>query len=164
MTGSVLQVSVSRGGVPKRAVAEASVSSLGIDGDAHAHPDIHGGQLQALLLISSEALAEVSALGFQLYPGALGENITTRGLDCRAWRPGQRWRVGQLLVEFTKRRSPCNTLSVYGPGIQAAIFDAQCKAGDASSPRWGLSGFYASVIQPGIVRPGDPISFVEQVV
>jgi len=48
-------------------------------------------------------------------------------------------------------------LSVYGYGIQKAIYDAKVKARDASSPRWGLGGFYASVVQPGVIRPGDPI-------
>jgi len=34
-------------------------------------------------------------------------------------------------------------------------------AGDTSSPRWGLSGFYASVIQPGLVSAGDTITLLE---
>jgi MOSC domain-containing protein YiiM len=33
--------------------------------------------------------------------------------------------------------------------------------GDHTSPRWGLSGFYASVLQPGAIRPGDPIQLLE---
>jgi MOSC domain-containing protein YiiM len=32
------------------------------------------------------------------------------------------------------------------------------QAGDPGSQRWGLSGFYASVIQPGAVRAGDAIA------
>ena len=41
---------------------------------------------------------------------------------------------------------------------------AQARDGDTSSPRWALGGFYASVVQPGIIRPGDPISLLDQVV
>jgi len=37
------------------------------------------------------------------------------------------------------------------------MFDAQVQAGDPGSPRWGLSGFYASTVRAGIVRTGDPI-------
>ena len=55
-------------------------------------------------------------------------------------------------------RAPCATLDVYGSGIQAAMYDARVQAGDPESPRWGLSGFYASVVQPGIVRAGDSIA------
>jgi len=162
INGSVLQVSISRGGVPKRAIPEGDVTPLGIVGDGYHHPEIHGGPHQAVLLISSEAIAELNALGYSLYPGALGENITTIGVDRRQWRTGQRWRIGQAIVELTKPRAPCESLSVYGVGIQKAVYDAQVKAGDPSSPLWALAGFYASVVRPGIVRPGDPILLLDQ--
>jgi MOSC domain-containing protein YiiM len=148
--------------VPKRPIPEGDAGPLGIAGDDFGHPQIHGGPQQAVLLISSEAIAELNALGYALYPGALGENITTLGLDRAQWRAGQRWRVGQAVIEFTKVRAPCDSLSVYGLGIQKALYDAQVKAGDPSSPRWALSGFYASVVRPGIIRAGDPISLLSQ--
>lgn len=162
MPGAILQISVSRGGLPKRAIPQADVGPLGIAGDDYAHPQIHGGSRQAILLISAEAIAELSALGFALYPGALGENITTIGVDRAQWRTGQRWRLGHVIVEFTKVRAPCDTLSIYGPGIHKAVYDAQVKAGDPSSPRWALSGFYASVVRPGTIWPGDPISLLDE--
>jgi len=37
------------------------------------------------------------------------------------------------------------------------MYDARVQKGDPESPLWGLSGFYASVVQPGSVRPGDAI-------
>jgi MOSC domain-containing protein YiiM len=162
LSGSVLQVSISRGGVPKRAIPEGDLGPLGIAGDEHAYPEFHGGPKQAVLLISSEAIAELTALGYPLYPGALGENITTVGIERAEWRSGQRWRVGQAVVEFTRLRVPCDQLSVYGPGIQRAVYDAQVRDGDTSSPRWAMGGFYARVVQPGIIRPGDPISLLDQ--
>lgn len=162
--GSVLQVSISRGGIPKRAIPEGDLDPLGIAGDDYAHPQIHGGPQQAVLLISSEAIAQLCAQGYPLYPGALGENLTTVGIDRTQWRCGQRWRVGQAIVEFTKVRAPCSQLSVYGPGIQHALYDAQVAAGDPWSPRWALGGIYASIVQPGMVRPGDPISLLDQMV
>jgi MOSC domain-containing protein YiiM len=163
-SGTVLQVSISRGGVPKHAVPEGDIGPHGITGDSNAHPEIHGGPQQAILVISSEAIAELIALGYPLYPGALGENITTVGLDRAQWRTGQRWRIGQSIVEFTSVRAPCSQLSVYGPGILKAVYDAEVQAGEPSSPRWAMSGFYARVVQPGLVRPGDPISLLDQMV
>ena len=141
--------------MPKLPIAEASVTPLGIEGDLHAHPQIHGGPLKALLLITAEGIEELKAAGFPLYFGALGENITTSGLDRLVMRPGQRWRIGEVVVELTRLRVPCKTIQVYGAGIGAAIYD-----GDASSPRWGLSGFYASIVQPGQIRIGDPIVLI----
>ena len=158
MTGSVLQINVSSGGVPKRAVAEALITALGIEGDGHAHPEIHGGADRAVLLITAEGIEELAALGFPLTYGSLGENLTTRGIGRRDWRVGQRWQIGaDVIIEITKRRAPCQALNVYGPGLQAAIYDALTRDGDPASPKWGLSGVYASVVTPGLLRPGDAI-------
>ena len=148
--------------MPKRAIPEGDIQPLGLVGDHQAHPEFHGGPRQAILLIASEAIDELAQLGFPLYPGALGENITTQGVDRREWRAGQRWRVGQAIVELTKVRAPCNQLSVYGAGIQKAVYDAKVKAGDHSSPLWAMSGFYASIVQPGLVHPGAPILLLDQ--
>ena len=114
------------------------------------------------MLITAEGIEELVALGFPLYPGALGENITTRGLDRRSLRLGQRYRVGEVVIELSEVRVPCGTLNVYGGHIQAAMYDAQARAGDPASLRWGLSGFYASVVCPGLIRAGDAISLLNQ--
>lgn len=163
MTGSILQINISPGGIPKLPVPEAFVTAEGIRGDRWAHPDIHGGPKQALLLITSEGIDELAAQGFAVYPGALGENLTTGGIDRRDFRIGQRFRIGDVYFEITKRRAPCATLDVY-PGIQQAIFDAQVKQNDPSSPRWGLSGMYARVLKSGIIHPHDIITLVDQAV
>jgi MOSC domain-containing protein YiiM len=158
MTGSVVQVSVSRGGVPKRKVEQAEFTPQGVAGDSYSHPSIHGGLQQAVLIISAEGTRELAAQGFALYPGALGENLTTAGIDRKQWRAGQRWRVGpDVILELTKLREPCKSIGVYGPGIQAAVFDTLANHGDPSSPKWGLGGFYAAVVQAGIVRAGDEV-------
>jgi MOSC domain-containing protein YiiM len=158
MTGSILQINVSSGGVPKQALPEALVTALGVEGDGHAHPEIHGGPDRAVLLVTAEGIEELTALGFPLTYGSLGENLTTQGIGRREWRVGQRWRIGaDVVIEITKRRAPCPTLNVYGPGIQAAIYDALTRDGDPASPKWGLSGIYASVVSPGVVRTGDSI-------
>ena len=161
---SILQINISPGGIPKRPIAEGVVTAERIRGDAWAHPQLHGGLNQALLLITSEGIAELVAQGFPLYHGALGENLTTCGLDRRQMRIGQRYRIGEVMLELTKLRAPCSALDVYGPGIQQAIYDAQVKAGDPASPRWGLSGFYARVLRPGVIRPHDIITLADQVV
>ena len=75
-------------------------------------------------------------------------------------RIGQRYRIGAILVEITKVRAPCDTLTPYGPGIQKAIYDEEVKAGNPASPRWGLSGFYASILRAGTIHPGDPIQLL----
>ena len=68
---------------------------------------------------------------------------------------GNRW-VG---VQFRLLNSGSKA---YGdsPANGAQIYDKHVKAGDPSSPRWGMSGWYASVVSPGPVAPGDPIETV----
>jgi MOSC domain-containing protein YiiM len=160
-TGLIVQINLSRGGIPKRAVSRADIVMQGLAGDSWDHPNIHGGTKQAVLLITVEGIEELIGQGFPLYPGALGENLTTRGLDRKAVRIGQRYRAGTAILEITKIRSPCAALNIYGAGLQAAMFDAQTQARDSSSPRWGLSGFYASVVLPGLVCAGDTIALLE---
>lgn len=159
---SVLQISISIGGVPKRSIPEGIVTALGITGDGHSHPEIHGGPRKAILIVTSEGLDELKEQGFPLYYGALGENLTTRGLDRRTVRVGQRYRIGDIHIEISKLRSPCETLSVYGYGIQRAVYDPDVKAGNAASPVWGLGGFYASILKPGTLYPGDPIELLDE--
>lgn len=164
MTGTIVQINLSPGGLPKRPVPEAMLTAERLRGDSWAHPQFHGGPNKAVLLVTSEAIHELKAQGFPVYAGALGENLTTQGLDRRQMRPGQRYRAGETIIELTKLRTPCANLDVYGPAIKLAIYDAQVKAGEASSPRWGLGGFYARVLQPGVIRAHDIIVLLDQVV
>lgn len=164
MTGSILSVNISRGGVPKYPIAEAFLSPLGLEGDAHAHPQIHGGPQKAVLLVCMETIEELAARGYPVYPGALGENLTIRGIDRRQLRTGQRFRAGQAVIELTKLRVPCRTLDVYGPAIQSEIYGPEIKAGDTASSKWARTGFYAAVVQTGVVRRDDIIALVDQVV
>lgn len=161
MPATVSQVNISRGGVPKTPVLHGVVTPLGIDGDKVAHPRFHGGPRQAMLLLDLGSLEEMQRLGHPVFPGALGENITTSGWDRTQVRLGQRYRVGSALVEITKVRVPCKTLDIYGTTIQQQIYDKAVKAGNFTSPRWGLSGFYVAVPEPGEIRPGDIISLAD---
>ncbi len=160
MEGKIVQVSVSPGGVPKRAIAHGTITPLGLDGDWHAHPNIHGGPLKAILLIAAEVVDDLTARGFPLFYGALGENLTTRGIDVRDLRIGDQLRAGGSMLEITQPRGPCSTLAVYGESLQYEIYDQRVKQRDHTSPHWGMSGFYASVLRPGPVQADDIIAVV----
>ena len=160
---NVVQICRSPGGLPKFPIAHARIGPLGVEGDRHAHPHIHGGPKQALLLVCAEVIEELAEEGYPLFFGALGENITMRGLDRRTLRAGQRYRLGsEVIIELTKPRGPCKALDKYDERLKSVVWDAQVKAGNAQSPRWGMSGFYASVVTGGLLLPGAPIVFLEQ--
>ena len=162
MQGAIVQVNISPGGLPKRAIAEGWITPLGIEGDLHAHPNIHGGPLKAILIIASEVVDALAARGYPLFYGAMGENLTTRGIDIRRIRIGDQLRVGGAQIEITQPRGPCSALDIYGESLKLEIYDRQVQQGDFSSPRWGMSGFYASVTAAGPVCLGDAISLVSQ--
>lgn len=158
LRGIIHQVSVSPGGLPKLAVRESFAHSLGLEGDLQRNTKYHGGPLQALLLVSLEDLNRLRAAGFAVTAGALGENLTIRGVDFRQLRPGMRFRAGAAVIELTKLRQPCATLDIYnGPGarIQSLLYDAQARRGDPASPCWAVGGFYAAVRVAGLIRQGD---------
>jgi MOSC domain-containing protein YiiM len=160
MPGTIIQVNTSFGGLPKRAISGGFITPLGIEGDMHAHSAIHGGPLKAILIIASEVVDELTARGYPLFYGALGENLTTRGLTIRDLRIGDQIRAGGALLEITRPRGPCSQLNIYGPTLKDELTDDLVLAHDYSSPRWGMSGFYASVLTPGPVQPDDIIAVV----
>jgi MOSC domain-containing protein YiiM len=157
MTGVVVQVGISAGGVPNHAIDVGHLTKAGITGDGWRHPQFHGTRKRAILLIAAEGVDDLAAQGFPVFYGALGENLTTRGLDRRSLRIGQHFQAGDAIIRLTELRVPCFTLNVYGTAMQSAIYDSRAQAGDAASPVWGMSGFYAAVTKPGVLRPGDPI-------
>ena len=61
MPARVLQVNVSNGGVPKRAVPEAFVGREGLTGDAVNHPKVHGGPERAVCLFPVELIQTLSS-------------------------------------------------------------------------------------------------------
>jgi MOSC domain-containing protein YiiM len=160
MQGAIVQVSISLGGLPKRAIAGGLITPLGIEGDRHAHPAIHGGPRKAVLIVAAEVIEDLIARGHPLFYGALGENLTTRGIAMRDIRIGDRLRAGGATLEITEPRGPCTALDIYGESLKEEISDGRVRALDHTSPRWGMSGFYASVVAPGSVRPNDIISVV----
>jgi len=155
--GTIIQVNLSPGGLPKTPIDLGSITALGVEGDLHNHPQFHGGPGKAILIIASEVIEELQSRGYPVFPGALGENLTTRGFDVHDVRIGDTLRAGGAMLEVTAARVPCSQLDVYGPTIKQEIYDKLVKAGEPSSRRWGRSGWYCAVLQPGPVGPGDPI-------
>jgi MOSC domain-containing protein YiiM len=157
----IIQLNISPGGLPKQAIHSAEVTRLGITGDVQRNKKYHGGPSKALLLIAAEVIDTLKQEGWPLFYGALGENLTTEGLDHRQWRAGQRFQAGGVCLELTTPRQPCRNLYRYGTGLAKQIYDAGVKRGNPSSIYWGMSGFYASVIEEGNIHTLDRIKPVE---
>ncbi len=160
MQGSIVQINIGLGGLPKYPVPAARIAPLGLEGDAHRNTQIHGGPMKAVLLMAAETIEALAARGYPVYFGATGENLTTRGLDYRHLRIGDQLRAGGAVLEVTRPRSPCANLDIYGKSLRTEIYDDRVAERDPSSPRWGMSGLYAAVRLPGPVKTGDIIAVV----
>jgi len=155
----VHRINTSWGGVPKHPREKAFFTKNGLEGDKQNDTKHHGGPLQAVCLFSLENIAYLIERGFKgLSPGALAENLTTKNLDYKNIRTGNVYQIGeQVKIEITRPRTPCEKIEIYGAGIEAAMFDREVKSGNPSSPLWGRSGFYASVLEEGTVHQHDLI-------
>lgn len=151
MSGRVVQVSTSPGGVPKIAVDEARVGTLGLEGDTHRDAEHHGGSERAVCLYPLEAIEALQAEGHRIVPGAIGENLTVAGIDWTAVIPGARVRVGtEVVLEVTRYTSPCVNI--------APVFRDRDYSRISEKRHPGWSRVYARVLAEGIVRRGDHVS------
>jgi len=147
---TVLSVNISPGGIPKRPIGVGEVNADGIAGDGHNH-EKHITPLQAVLLIDIEDIEDLRREGYRVYPGAMGENLTCRGLDADALRAGDRLRFsGGLVLEITKPRKPCYVLDAIDPVLKKIIV--------------GRAGMYARVIEARPIRAGETIELLQPVV
>lgn len=139
------------------------LAGLGVEGDAHAGITVkHRSRvardptqpnLRQVHLIHAELHNELRARGFDLSPGEMGENITTRGIDLLALPTGTRLRLGtEAVVEITGLRNPCNPLNGLRPGLMNAVLDH-----DAEGNLVRKAGVMGIVLVGGEIRPGDDI-------
>jgi MOSC domain-containing protein YiiM len=139
------------------------VEGHGVEGDAHYGVTVkhrsrvrqNPGQpnLRQVHLIHAELHEELAGQGFQLVPGLMGENITTRGVDLLGLARGARLRLGRdALVEITGLRNPCTQLDGLAGGLMGACLG---RGRDGEPVR--KAGVMGVVLRGGDVRAGDPI-------
>ncbi|CAM5503646.1 MOSC domain-containing protein [Streptomyces afghaniensis] len=130
------------------------VGGSGLAGDAVCKLEHHGGDDQAVYAMAREDMdVWERELGRTLTDGAFGENLTTQGLDVSGARIGERWRIGpEVVLEVTCGRIPCRTFQ-----------------GHLDEKHWvkrftqrGAPGAYLRVIEPGVIRAGDPVEIVHR--
>ncbi|MFN3231845.1 MAG: MOSC domain-containing protein [Alphaproteobacteria bacterium] len=139
------------------------IAGMGVEDDIHAGAavqhrsrvakDPSAPNLRQVHLLHSELHGELAKMGFQVAPGQMGENLTTRGLDLLALPRGTVLHLGpDAAVEVTGLRNPCHQLNKVAPGLMQACLD--------HTPDGGLvrkAGIMGIALISGMVRAGDNI-------
>ena len=154
MSGTIHQLSCSRGGVPKLPVEEALVTPTGLACDTQADKRYHGGPERALCLYSLEHIRALQAEGHPIFPGSTGENVTVEGLEWAGLVPGTRLALGDdVLVEITSYASPCSTIKgSFADGVSTRI---------SQKKHPGRSRLYARVLKTGRLAVGQSVRVLD---
>ncbi|MEV0179835.1 MOSC domain-containing protein [Streptomyces sp. NPDC050625] len=139
------------------------LAGLGVEGDVHAGVTVkHRSRvavdptqpnLRQVHLIHEELFDEVGEAGFEVAPGQLGENVTTRGIDLLSLPVGTLLCIGEeAVVEVTGLRNPCVQIDNFRQGLLKRVVGRD-DAGNVVRK----AGIMSIVKQGGVVRPGDTI-------
>lgn len=149
-SGSVVQLNVSGGGVPKRPVSSARIDASGVGGDTQSDRRHHGRPVQAVCLWSADVIAALQEEAHPIAAGNAGENVTIDGVDWASLRPGSRIDVGEVPMLLSAHAIPCakNAQWFHDLDFNRILHDRH--------PGW--SRLYAIPLGAGTVRPGDSVT------
>jgi MOSC domain-containing protein YiiM len=139
------------------------LAGLGVQGDVHAGVTVkHRSRiaqdptqpnLRQVHLIHEELFAELREAGFEVAPGELGENITTRGIDLLALPTGTLLHIGdRAVLEVTGLRNPCVQIDRFQQGLLKRVVGR-----DETGNLVRRAGIMSVVREGGVVHPGDAV-------
>jgi MOSC domain-containing protein YiiM len=141
-------------GIFKQPVARRiALEPDGVVGDHVMDRSVHGGSNKAVYAYAGEDVAWWEGeLDRTLAPGTFGENLSTRGIDVSGALLGERWRIGDALLEVSEPRFPCWKIArKMGDPMFVKRFS-----------RAARPGAYLRVIEPGEIGAGDAIEIVDR--
>ena len=137
------------------------VEGLGVEGDAHMGATVQhlyhirknpqAPNLRQVHLIHAELFDELAQKGFDVKPGELGENVTTRGIALLDLPTGARLHIGAAVVEITGLRNPCSQIDKLQQGLMSQLIE---RSDGFVRMKAGVMGI---VVAGGDIAPGDAI-------
>lgn len=139
------------------------VAGYGVERDAHqgitvkhrsrVARDPSAPNLRQVHLMHAELFDDLGAAGFDVRPGQLGENVTTRGVDLLGLPTGTLLRLGaEAVVEVTGLRNPCLQIDHFRRGVLEQVVGR-----DEQGAVIRRAGIMSIVRTGGTVLPGDDI-------
>ncbi len=139
------------------------LAGLGVERDSHAGKtvkhrsrvtkDASQPNLRQVHLIHAELHDELKAKGFNIFPGQMGENITTEGIDLLGLPTNTKLYIGEkAVIQVTGLRNPCAQLNSFKTGLMAAVLDK-----DRQGNIIRKAGIMGIVLADGVVSAGDSI-------
>jgi MOSC domain-containing protein YiiM len=139
----VQSINVSSGGIPKLPLPSCATTAIGLQGDGREHSK-HATLGRAVSLFDIEIMRQLNTEGYNLVPGAIGENITVEGLAVQELEDGDCLHFsGGVVIELTEARKPCFVLDPLGVTLKKDIV--------------GRCGYLAKVLTEGTFTIGDTI-------
>jgi MOSC domain-containing protein YiiM len=129
-------------------------SSTNIEGDKQGNLKVHGGVDKAIYVYPFEHYGywEKKFPELNFSDGMFGENLTTLGMNEFETFIGDKYTIGDILVEVSEPRFPCVTLAArFGTADIVKLFLHSYK-----------SGFYLRVLKEGFIQAGDSIALREK--
>lgn len=167
MTGVVVSVQVSATHTFSKPPREAItlLEGLGVEGDAHCGATVkHRSRVRAdpsqpnlrqVHLMHAELFDDLAAAGYEVRPGQLGENVTTRDIELLELPVGARLHIGAAVIAVTGLRNPCTQINDFQAGLLKQVVHT---GPDGEVVR--LAGVMGTVARGGEIRTGDRIEVV----
>jgi MOSC domain-containing protein YiiM len=149
-------------GLPKAPLESAEYWRRGLAGDVQRDTKNHGRPSQALCIWSGDVIDALVAEGHPIVPGGAGENISIRGVDWAAVRPGSILTIAGMRCQLSGWALPCaKNRRLFLPGPEGT--KPEWRMDPDQHPGWSRA--YAYVLTErtggveGTIRVGDAAAF-----
>lgn len=137
--------------IRKQPVSEMRVNEMGAEGNDVGLKAHHGGVDKTLFFMADktfELLTSLIGKSFDWQGTAIyGENFIVSGLDEYNVCIGDHYQIGEVVVEVSQPRKPCERLSL----------NSEYKDTQKIVREKGLTGWYVRVVKTGVCKKGDKI-------
>lgn len=132
---------------------EVYAKGINLDGDEQADRKAHGGYDKAVYAYAMEDITWwEKKLHRKITPGMFGENLTLSSVQTNSALIGEKWKVGETILEVSEPRIPCWRLGV--------------KFDDENFPKVFTKalrpGTYLRIIEEGALNVGDKIEIISK--